>query len=402
MRLPLMLAIPLLVIGVLVDWYICRAVGRRCVRGRRFWYTLAVATSVIFGLGLLALTVLPKKTLGDNDLNAVMWCLYVYISVYVPKYIYVVFDLASKIPQLWHRHRLKWLGRAGAVTGMLFFALLWWGAAVDRYRIAVEEPAFSSPALPESFDGLRLVQFSDLHTGTFGTDTIFVAELVNRINSLEPDIIVFTGDIVNRRSDELQPFVGVLSGLYAPLGVYSVLGNHDYGDYYRWDSPDNKAANRRLLADMQRRMGWKLLNNQTEFIANAGDTIALIGVENIGDPPFPVSGDLDAAYPGDLADNTFKILLSHNPAHWEADIAGAPDKNIALTLAGHTHAMQVQIADWSPAAWRYRYWGGMYADADSAHNLYVNIGSGEVGIPARIGALPEITVITLRRSPSQP
>ncbi len=402
MRLPLVIAIPLLLTGILADWYICHAIRQRCTRGRRFWFIFAVVTSVIFGLGLLTLTITPKKTLGDDGLNAVMWCLFTYISVYVPKYLYLLFDLAGKIPRLWQGRRLKWFGRAGVLLGVVFFGALWWGASVDRYRIDVKEPVFVSNALPDSFDGLRLVQFSDLHIGTFGTDTAFVTELVERINSLHPDIIVFTGDIVNRHSDELEPFVGVLSHLYAPLGVYSVLGNHDYGDYYRWESAADKALNQRRLEDMQSAMGWTLLNNSTELIVNAGDTIALIGVENIGDPPFPTYGDLDDAYPGDLDDGTFKILLSHNPAHWEADIADSPDKNIALTLAGHTHAMQIEVGGWSPAAWRYRYWGGMYADADSAHHLYVNIGSGEVGVPARIGACPEITLFTLKHQPSLP
>ena len=143
-------------------------------------------------------------------------------------------------------------------------------------------------------------------------------------------------------------------------------------------------------------MGWQLLNNESRTLRRGNDSIVVIGVENIGDPPFPVYGDLDAAYPGDLDDPSFKILMSHNPAHWVEDIKDSPDKNIALTLAGHTHAMQVELFGLSPAAFRYDTWVGMYADTDSAHRLYVNIGLGEVGIPARIGATPEITQITLR------
>ena len=402
MRLPLALSLPVLVLGLLVDWYICRAIWLRCHTGRRWWMALAVGTSVLFGGGLLALSFIPKTTLGEDGLFTIMWCLFVYLSVYIPKYIFVAFDLAGKIPVLWHGRRLKWPGRAGIGVGVALFVVLWWGAAVDRYSIDVREQVFVSDRLPEVFDGLRIAQISDLHVGTFGHDTAFVSELVQRVNALNPDIIVFTGDIVNRHTDELPPFAPVLAGLEAPLGVYSILGNHDYGDYYHWDSAADKADNRRHLEDIQRSMGWQLLNNSTALIAQGGDTLALIGVENIGDPPFPVYGDLDAAYDGELDDERFKILLSHNPAHWEADIADAPDKNIALTLAGHTHAMQVEIGGWSPAAWRYRYWSGMYADADSSHHLYVNIGCGEVGIPARIGARPEITLFTLRRQPSQP
>ena len=139
-----------------------------------------------------------------------------------------------------------------------------------------------------------------------------------------------------------------------------------------------------------------MLNNNNEFLHSGAESLALIGVENIGDPPFHVYGNLDEAYPGDLADPAFKILLSHNPAHWENDIRNAPDKNIALTLSGHTHAMQMELFGLSPAALRYRDWGGLYADEDSTHMLYVNIGIGEVGIPARIGATPEVTLFTLK------
>ena len=178
-------------------------------------------------------------------------------------------------------------------------------------------------------------------------------------------------------------------------GVFSILGNHDYGDYYSWNSPADKADNMQQLLDMQSEMGWKMLNNATSFIHRGNDSIALIGVENVGDPPFTVYGDLDMAYET-LDDPVVKILLSHNPAHWVEDIKDAPDKNIALTLSGHTHAMQMSAFGVSPAAWRYPTWGGLYADEDG-HQLYVNIGLGEVAIPARIGANPEITLITLRR-----
>ena len=207
-------------------------------------------------------------------------------------------------------------------------------------------------------------------------------------------MVLFTGDIVNRHTSELRPFVSTLSRIKAP--VYSVLGNHDYGDYYHWADATAKEANQQELYTLQREMGWQLLNNESRTLRRGNDSIVVIGVENIGDPPFPVYGDLDAAYPGDLDDPSFKILMSHNPAHWVEDIKDSPDKNIALTLAGHTHAMQVELFGLSPAAFRYDTWAGMYADTDSAHRLYVNIGLGEVGIPARIGATPEITQITLR------
>lgn len=185
------------------------------------------------------------------------------------------------------------------------------------------------------------------------------------------------------------------------MGVYSILGNHDYGDYYNWTSPEAKKENMQLLKDLQAGMGWNMLNNASRTFYNDGDSIVLIGVENIGDPPFPVYGDLEKAYPFDLADPAFKILLSHNPAHWTEDIREAPDKIIPLTLSGHTHAMQMSLGRISPAAFRYSTWGGMYGDTGNAHRLYVNIGDGEVAIPARIGATPEITLFTLTKGPRE-
>lgn len=397
MRLPLLLILPILILDILADWYICRAVWRRCTRGARFWRPISLWSSIVLGVGLLAAIAWPKKSASDYDLTGLMWFLYCYFSIYVPKYLFIIIDLLGKVPQLWHRRRIKGFAHAGITVAVLTFGLMWWGALVNRYRIEVKEIEFADPSMPSSFEGLTIAQISDLHTGSYGSDTTYVAKVVETVNALHPDIIVFTGDIVNRRSKELKPFVSTLSRLNAPLGVYSVLGNHDYGDYYAWDSAADKEANMQELYRMQHDMGWTLMNNSAHTFHADPDSLVLIGVENIGDPPFPIYGDLDKAYPGDLADSAFKILLSHNPAHWVDDIAGSPDKNIALTLSGHTHAMQMELFGLSPATFRYDTWGGMYADIDSTRRLYVNIGIGEVGVPARIGATPEITLFTLRR-----
>ena len=402
MRLPLALILPVLILDILVDWYICRAVARRTSPARPLWRRLAVWSSVVLTLFLVAIVIWPKKSADDSDFAFLMWGLYAYFSIYIPKYIFVIFDLLASVPRLFHASRLRLLSWTGILLGVLTFGAMWWGALINRFRIDVREVDFADSRVPEAFDGFKVVQISDIHTGTYGDDTTFVASLVDAVNALEPDLVLFTGDIVNRRSTELEPFTSVLSRLKAPSGVMSVLGNHDYGDYFKWQSDSAKAADRRHLADLQRALGWDLLNNDTRYIYKEGrhgqrDSIAIVGVENIGDPPFPVYGDLDAAYPGDLADDVFKILMSHNPAHWTADIADAPDKNIPLTLSGHTHAMQIELAGISPAALRYSTWGGRYDDADSTHTLYVNIGTGEVGVPARIGATPEVTLFTLRR-----
>ena len=393
MRLPVVATLVLLFFAIAIDYYLWRRIKN--VSSRKLWLTLHVVVSVIFNAGLLLVICLPKRRGGDAGLEMIMWALYTYFSVYIPKFLFVIFDAIAAIPMLWHRKRWNWLSVSGLVIAVVVFFLMWWGALVNRYSIDVRNVEIGIEDLPEAFDGFTIAQISDFHVGTYGTDTTFVSKVVDRVNSLSPDVVAFTGDIVNRRSSELRPFVAPLSRLRGRDGVLSILGNHDYGDYYSWDTPEAKVENMKELLDMQSEMGWQMLNNATSFIYRGSDSIAIVGVENVGDPPFTVYGDLDMAYET-LDDPTVKILLSHNPAHWVEDIKDSPDKNIALTLSGHTHAMQMSAFGVSPAALRYPTWGGLYVDEDG-HQLYVNIGLGEVAIPARIGATPEITLITLRR-----
>lgn len=393
MRLPLVSTLILLLFAIAIDFYLWRRI--RTVSKNKIWSRIHVTVAVIFNLALLLVICVPKRSGGNSGLELIMWTLYTYFSVYIPKFLFVIFDLIAALPLLWKRNRWKWLSVTGIVIGVIVFIVMWWGALINRYSIDVRNVDVEIAGLPEEFDGFTIAQISDLHVGTYGTDTAFVSDVVDRVNSLSPDIVAFTGDIVNRRSSELRPFVSPLSRLRGRDGVFSILGNHDYGDYYSWPSPQAKAENMTELLDMQSEMGWKMLNNATAFVYRGNDSIAIVGVENVGDPPFTVYGDLDMAYEA-LDDPTVKILLSHNPAHWVEDIKDSPDKNIALTLSGHTHAMQMSAFGLSPAALRYPTWGGLYSDEDG-HQLYVNIGIGEVAIPARIGATPEITLITLRR-----
>lgn len=393
MRIPWTPLIIFIFISVFSDVYIYRAIRNR-VKNRR-WSGLQKWSAAGFYALLICAISLPRKA-GDNEmLLTVMWMLYTFLSVYFAKYVYVIIDLIACIPTLFHHCRSRIISTIAIVAGFLTFATMWWGALVDRFMIDLKEVEIARADIPESFDGYRIVQFSDLHTGTFGNDTAFVSELVDRINELSPDMIVFTGDIVNSRSSELTPHAAPLSRLTARDGVFSIMGNHDYGDYASWDSMDEKQGSVKYLKDLQSSMGWNMLNNSTAYIRQGSDSIALIGVENIGDHPFPVYGSLAKAYPTP-SDSLFKILLTHNPAHWTDSISGNCNMNIPLTLSGHTHAMQVEVAGLSPAVWRYPTWGGLYGDSDSTHQLYVNIGAGTVGFPARIGAFPEVTVITLK------
>lgn len=407
MRIPLILLIPILVLTVLIDLYIWSDVKIATKkRGGRvmFW-----SSTVICWLFLIVTLSLPRREEGSN-LLPVMWMLYAFLSVYVAKLGYVVCSLAGRLTGFFTHKRkgYRWARVIGVFVGVLFLAVMWEGVFFSRYNIVVNRVEVKSPAVPRPFNGYKIAQISDLHVGTWGSDTTFVASLVDSVNALKPDLIVFTGDVVNRETREIEPFLKPLSRLNAPDGVLSILGNHDYGDYMDWSSAGAREENNKQLALHQKEIGWDLLNNGRRFISRDNDSIMIIGVENIGDAPFPSYGDLEKALPSsrdslfNQNDRNFKILLTHNPAHWDDYVSHKT--NIQLTLSGHTHAMQMMLKIgnwvWSPAEVRYPLWGGMYErlnDNGLNTKLYVNVGAGEVGMPSRLlSAYPEITLFTLR------
>lgn len=406
-EIPVISIILIYVLSLLVDWYILKDIRTYAARHKKLLLCVHTVLTVA-SMGLITAIVCWPKDSDDRSLLPMMWMLYVYFSIYIPKLIYVVFSAVGRLFKSKRRGiRINYGAIIGAPLSVIICLFMWWGVFFTRNEIVVEKVDVVSPRLPQAFDGYRIVQFSDAHVGTWGRDTSFVSKLVDEINSLKPDLIVFTGDIVNRETSEMEPFLGVLSGLKAPDGVYSVLGNHDYGDYMDWDFPSERDANNALMGIWQKQVGWKLMNNRRDFITHDGDSIVLIGVENWGEPPFRQYGKLSDAYPlsrdsvYNLNDSRFKVLLSHNPEHWNREVSKI--SNVDLTLAGHTHAMQMVFRifgyEWSPSKWRYPQWKGLYErenqEGDTTR-LYVNIGCGEVGIPARFGvAYPEITELTL-------
>lgn len=409
MRLPVVVVLICYLILLLTDWIIIRDLRvmslydkfKPVSKKRRRWWVAYLVFSILV-LALLTVAVCMPKKSSELDVTAVMWMLYTVMTVEFAQIVYSVFSLLGFIPCVFRGRRWNLGLWVGLPLAALVFTMMWWGATVGRNSIQVERVEVSSPRLPESFNGYRIAQISDLHVGTWGEDTHFIDRLVDSVNNLKPDLIVFTGDAVNRESSEFVPFIKSLSRLKAPDGVFSVLGNHDYGDYISWNSPKQKKANLDSLKAYQKKAGWKLLDNGHVAIRNKkGDSIVLIGVGNWGEPPFSRYGDLFAAYPdGKHNDDNFKILLSHNPEHWNREVSRK--SNIDLTLSGHTHAMQIMLSigswKWSPAKYRYDQWGGLYGrnnDNGEKTNVYVNIGAGEVGIPMRLGATPEITLITL-------
>lgn len=410
MRLPIMMLCVLIAVSLIVDGFIFLFI-RRLHGSDRKWPRIYALSSVVCWLVLAVALLIPRRD-AEQSILPIMWILYGYLTIYFSKIVFILIALIGLIPKLWKGRALHTGTLVGVPCAVCVFLIMWWGAIWGRRQLETTYVEIASERLPASFNGFKIVQLSDLHVGTWGNDTTFVSELVDRVNALNPDVILFTGDIVNRQSTELEPFVQVLSRLKAPRGVYSVLGNHDYGLYMNWDSEESRLADIGKLAELQKRMGWTLLNNEHSFLVNGTDSIALIGVENWGEPPFGEMGDLDKAYPPSgqgryhQTDSLFKILMSHNPEHWRLKVK--ENSNIDLTLSGHTHAMQFMLKagkwKWSPSQYKYEQWAGLYTDRGKTGtpvNCYVNVGSGEVGMPFRIGATPEITVITLSQKPDK-
>ena len=249
-------------------------------------------------------------------------------------------------------------------------------------HLVVVQAECCSPTLPKAFDGYRILQLSDLHIGSLASHPEFIQRIVETANAQHPDLIVFTGDLVNHLLEEAEPFIDTLAQLHAPDGVLAILGNHDYVDW----------KNHEKLLSTIRGMGWRLLLNEHILHHRDGDTIAIIGVENIGKSRFYTYGDLSKAMQ-DLPSGIWSMLLSHDPTHWRREVVGATD--IALTLSGHTHAAQMRIGRLSPVVFLYREWGGSYHEGSQM--LYVSQGIGGT-VPFRFGAWPEINVITLRKT----
>ena len=292
--------------------------------------------------------------------------------------------------------RRKFVSSLAIGLASIPFGAILYGMYKGKYNYQVLKYELEFDDLPDNFHNYRITQISDVHSGSFD-DHKKVAYGVDLINEQQSDAIFFTGDIVNNRSEELVPWKDVFAKLAAKDGVYSILGNHDYGDYALWESPEAKTLDLENLKVMQKEMGFDLILNSNRFLERDGQRIALLGVENWG-RGFKKAGDLEKAKVG-IAKEDFKILLSHDPSHWE-DVVIKDDYHFHLTLSGHTHGMQFGVeipgwVKWSPVGWRYKYWAGIYKEMDQFIN--VNRGFGFLGYPGRFGMWPEISVITLKK-----
>ena len=293
--------------------------------------------------------------------------------------------------------RRKFIRQTGLFLAAIPFSSMLYGVARGKYDFRVNRMTLNFKNLPESFEGFRIVHISDIHSGSFDREDA-IRRGIELVNDEKPDLICFTGDLVNNDSREIVPFIEDFKKLKARHGVFSTLGNHDYGDYKSWESPVAKEKNMELLFQYQEEMGFKLLNNANAIIEGNGQKIGIYGVENWGNRPFPQRGDIDAALKG-AEDVQFKVLMSHDPTHWDKEILKHPT-HFDLTLSGHTHGMQFGIEipgfKWSPIKYIYPQWAGLYEKASQL--LYVNRGFGFLGFPGRVGIWPEITVFEFRKS----
>ena len=353
-----------------------------------------------FTIGLIVAIIVLKTTLDDINprrKHKLISSLYgLTVSSFIPKIIFVIiisilFYTRTMIPE---KASLLIIPIVGLFSGFLPFSIIVYAIFKAVYHFKIHQHKIRFNFLPKSFEGLKIVQISDLHIGGFNYRFKILERAVKLINELEPDLIFFTGDLVNNYAWELIGWENVLNKLVAKKGKYAVLGNHDYGDYSQWSSVKEKEENFNSIKQFYKKINFELLLNQSDIIGVNHEKIAIIGVENWGTPPFKKYGDLETSLKN-VQHIPFKILLSHDPTHWNEEVVNKTD--IALTLSGHTHGMQLGFnykdLKWSPIKYKYQHWAGLYE-----HNkqyLYVNRGLGWLGFPGRIGMRPEISCFEL-------
>lgn len=410
---------PLFIILFLLDVYLYYSV-RRKIQSLPTGFSILVNViywlpAIFTGLMIVGLLIYPFDNWNRGfKIYLVGFIFAGYFSKLVPVFLLAVDDTRRIFQKLFRKNKLSsdnsisaiprsvFLKRIGVITGGLFFTSLMGGMVkwVTDFRIRRELVGFNG--LPVTFSGYRIVQFSDIHFGGWASKNK-LEEAVQLMNDLNPDVIFFTGDLVNYKTDEAFEFEEILGKLKAKDGVFTILGNHDYGDYSPWSDEMSKQENMVKLYDFYHRLGWKLLRNENHILTRGEDQLAILGVENWGSlGRFQKYGDLDKSLEG-VEHIQSKILLSHDPSHWELKTLNS-SSSIGLTLAGHTHGAQFGFEfpgfRWSPSQYLYKHWAGMYSDVNKITGqkqyLYVNRGIGTIGYPGRVGILPEITLLELQ------
>lgn len=336
---------------------------------------------------------------GNNAQRLIAVLMAAMLLIFIPKLFSAPILLAEDVVRMFRGFppRSIYVSEATLAFAGIIFLVILFGLTRGKHFYRVRRETIYFPDLPQVFDGFTITQLSDIHSGSFD-DAKGVKKGIDLVNAQKSDLLLFTGDLVNNMASEMDPWTPLFKKLEAPYGKYSVLGNHDYGDYIKWESVSAKEANLKRLKAVHSEMGFKLLLNETVTISKEGQSIALIGVENWGKGGFHKYGDLRKATASIPADS-FKILMSHDPSHWD-EVVLDHDQHVHLTLSGHTHGMQFGIEllgfKWSPIKYVYKQWAGLYNQAGKY--LYVNRGFGFLGLKGRIGIWPEIAVLTLKRS----
>lgn len=339
----------------------------------------------------------PQQYAIAGLLTWLIICLFVTLPLLledITRLIKAIFRKPTNAPRI--PSRRKFVSTLGWGLAAIPFASILYSIFKGKYNYKVWKYTLYFDNLPKAFDGYRITQISDIHCGSFDNYEK-IRYGVDLINSQKSDVILFTGDLVNNLANEVHNWKSLFATLQAPDGVFSIMGNHDYGDYSSWETPEAKQQNLEHLFQLQKQMGWQLLLNEHCYLERDGEKIALIGVENWGHGRFSKYGDLNKAMEG-VNTEDFKILMSHDPTHWQ-EVVLPENKDIQLTLSGHTHGMQCGIEipgwlKWSPSQYIYKYWGGMYEEGGKYLN--VNRGFGYHAFPGRLGVWPEITVIELK------
>ena len=356
----------------------------------------------VFTIGLIAAVIILKVKLDDiNPTRKQLLISSFYgltVSSFIPKLIFVIVISVLYFTNFMFSdtESLIVIPIIGLFSGFLPFFVIGYAVFKAVYHFKIHHHKIKFKHLPVSFQGLQIVQISDLHIGNFNYRYKILERAIKLINELKPDLIFFTGDLVNNYAWELRGWHKVFKKLIAKHGKYAVLGNHDYGDYSQWETEKDKQENFEAIKKFFTTIDFKLLLNESDTIEKNNENIAILGVENWGNPPFKQYGDLKKA--SATAENvTFKILLTHDPSHWQEEVVEQTD--IALTLSGHTHGMQAAInvgkKQWSPIKYKFQHWAGLYKIGQQY--LYVNRGLGWLGFPGRLGMRPEITLIELKR-----
>ena len=320
------------------------------------------------------------------------------VRLFVGGYNYLANNFLSGTSENYFPGRRLFLSKLALGLATIPFASLLYGIFKGKYNFKVLKYTLHYDDLPEAFDGFKLTQISDIHSGSFDSREE-IEYAVDLINEQDTDVILFTGDIVNTKANEMDPWIETFKRIKMPqFGKYSVLGNHDYGEYVSWPNKEAKAANFEAIKGIHDKIDFKLLLNESQYLEKNGERIALVGVENWG-KSFKKAGDLNKAI-STISSNDFKILLSHDPSHWEYEVKSHKEQ-FHLTLSGHTHGLQFGIEipgffKWSPVQYVYKQWAGLYNEA--SQYLNVNRGFGFHAYPGRVGIWPEITVIELKKS----